>query len=196
MTIDQADHMCRQPAEAKTGGGRRPAGALRGIVVLHLAPRSVRSRVSAEHGSGISPGLPLISRTSSSAALAFLGYGYWLVYRSAHACADGEACARPLPNRLVKTGPYPRDHSRRCRARPGLHRTAVPRLMTGDFPMNKLLALGAFAIGIITSPAVMAADKNDHLGREQYGLRCLPLYRQRQPASRSRRCQGGGFLQG
>ncbi len=34
-----------------------------------------------------------------------LGYGYWLVYRSAKlACADGDACARPLPNRLVKTG--------------------------------------------------------------------------------------------
>jgi mercuric ion transport protein len=32
-----------------------------------------------------------------------LGYGYWLVYRSTKlACAD--ACARPLPNRLVKTG--------------------------------------------------------------------------------------------
>jgi mercuric ion transport protein len=29
----------------------------------------------------------------------------WLVYRSSKlACADGEACARPLPNRLVKTG--------------------------------------------------------------------------------------------
>jgi mercuric ion transport protein len=34
-----------------------------------------------------------------------LGYGYWLVYRSSKlACADGDACARPLPNRLVKTG--------------------------------------------------------------------------------------------
>src|SRR5215472_5131407 len=33
-----------------------------------------------------------------------LGYGYWLVYRSTKlACADGDACARPLPNRLVKT---------------------------------------------------------------------------------------------
>jgi mercuric ion transport protein len=40
-----------------------------------------------------------------TATLAFLGYGYWLVYRSStRACADGEACARPLPNRLVKTG--------------------------------------------------------------------------------------------
>jgi mercuric ion transport protein len=34
-----------------------------------------------------------------------LGYGYWLVYRSTKlACADGDVCARPLPNRLVKTG--------------------------------------------------------------------------------------------
>lgn len=35
----------------------------------------------------------------------FLGYGYWLVYRKPKSpCADGEACARPLPNRLVKSG--------------------------------------------------------------------------------------------
>jgi len=34
-----------------------------------------------------------------------LGYGYWLVYRSTKlACVDGDACARPLSNRLVKTG--------------------------------------------------------------------------------------------
>lgn len=33
----------------------------------------------------------------------FLGYGYWLVYRKPKAaCAEGENCARPLPNRLVK----------------------------------------------------------------------------------------------
>ena len=33
----------------------------------------------------------------------FLGYGYWLVYRKPKAaCAEGEACARPLPNRPVK----------------------------------------------------------------------------------------------
>jgi periplasmic mercuric ion binding protein len=31
--------------------------------------------------------------------------------------------------------------------------------MTGEFPMNKLLALAAFAIGIVASPAVMAADR-------------------------------------
>jgi len=38
-------------------------------------------------------------------AIGCLGYGYWLVYRSAKlACANGDACARPLPNRFVKTG--------------------------------------------------------------------------------------------
>jgi mercuric ion transport protein len=37
------------------------------------------------------------------ATLGFLGAGYWLVFRDAKgACADGEACARPLPSRLVK----------------------------------------------------------------------------------------------
>lgn len=37
------------------------------------------------------------------ATLAFVGAGYWLVYRSSKpACAEGDACARPLPNRLVK----------------------------------------------------------------------------------------------
>jgi mercuric ion transport protein len=40
-----------------------------------------------------------------AATMAFLGYGYWLVYRSSQlACADGEACARPLPSRIVKAG--------------------------------------------------------------------------------------------
>lgn len=39
-----------------------------------------------------------------AATLGFLGAGYWLVLRdSRRQCAEGEACARPLPNRLVKT---------------------------------------------------------------------------------------------
>ena len=38
-----------------------------------------------------------------AATLVFLGTGYWLVRRaSKRACDDGEACARSLPNRLVK----------------------------------------------------------------------------------------------
>ena len=37
--------------------------------------------------------------------LAILAYGFWTVYwRPARACAEDEACARPLPKRLVKTG--------------------------------------------------------------------------------------------
>jgi mercuric ion transport protein len=40
-----------------------------------------------------------------AATLACLGYGYWLVYRPRKdACAEGEACAKPLPNRLVMSG--------------------------------------------------------------------------------------------
>ena len=40
-----------------------------------------------------------------AATTAFLGYGYWLVYRSSkRACAAGEPCARPLSNRLVVAG--------------------------------------------------------------------------------------------
>ena len=39
-----------------------------------------------------------------AATLACLGCGYWLVYRSStRACADSEACARKLPNRIIKT---------------------------------------------------------------------------------------------
>jgi len=38
-----------------------------------------------------------------AATLAFISIGYWLVYRSSKlACAEGEACARPLPKRFVK----------------------------------------------------------------------------------------------
>jgi mercuric ion transport protein len=40
-----------------------------------------------------------------AATIPFLGVGYWLVYRSSKlACAEGEACGRPLPNRLVWAG--------------------------------------------------------------------------------------------
>lgn len=38
-----------------------------------------------------------------AATLALLGYGYYLVYvKPKQVCADG-SCARPLPNRLVKS---------------------------------------------------------------------------------------------
>ena len=38
------------------------------------------------------------------ATLGFVGTGYWLVpQNSKSVCADGDACGRPLPRRLVKT---------------------------------------------------------------------------------------------
>ena len=38
-----------------------------------------------------------------AATLGFLVAGYWLTYReSKRVCDEGEACARPLPRRLVK----------------------------------------------------------------------------------------------
>jgi len=41
-----------------------------------------------------------------AATIACLGYGYWLVYRASRvaACAEGEACARPLSNWFVRLG--------------------------------------------------------------------------------------------
>src|SRR6516165_2468679 len=39
-----------------------------------------------------------------TAATVFLGTGYWLVHRASKAaCVAGKVCARPLPNRLVKS---------------------------------------------------------------------------------------------
>jgi mercuric ion transport protein len=39
-----------------------------------------------------------------AATVGCLGFGYWLRYRSRKvACADGEVCARALPNRVVTT---------------------------------------------------------------------------------------------
>lgn len=37
-------------------------------------------------------------------AVVALGYGFYQVYWRQPACAEGNACARPLPNRLVKSG--------------------------------------------------------------------------------------------
>lgn len=38
-------------------------------------------------------------------AVLALGYGFYQVYwRDPASCVDGDACARPLPNRIVKTG--------------------------------------------------------------------------------------------
>jgi len=39
----------------------------------------------------------------TAVAIGFLGYGYYLAYRKPKAvCAEDAACARPLPNRIVR----------------------------------------------------------------------------------------------
>ena len=38
----------------------------------------------------------------AAVTLGLLGCGYYLVYRRKQECAEGGACGRPLPNRLVK----------------------------------------------------------------------------------------------
>jgi mercuric ion transport protein len=103
MTINQADHI----ADNRRRQGLIAAGGLLGA----LAASSCCILPLALFGVGVSGAwIGNFTRLAAyqpyflAATLACLGYGYWLVYRSSkRACADGEACGRPLPNRLVKT---------------------------------------------------------------------------------------------
>src|SRR5438105_14991853 len=103
MTINQADHI----ADNRRRQGLMAAGGLIGA----LAASSCCILPLALFGLGVSGAwIGNFARLAPYqpyfivGTLAFLGYGYWLVYRSsARTCADGEACARSLPNRIVKT---------------------------------------------------------------------------------------------
>jgi mercuric ion transport protein len=103
MIINQADHI----ADNRRRQGLMAAGGLLGA----LAASSCCILPLALFGLGVSGAwignftrLAPYQPCFIAATLGFLGYGYWLVYRSStRGCADGEACARPLPNRVVKT---------------------------------------------------------------------------------------------
>ncbi len=103
MTINQPDHIA--------GNRRRQGLVAAGGLLGALAASSCCILPLALFGLGVSGAwignftrLAPYQPCFIAATLAFLGYGYWLVYRSSkRACADGEACARPLPNRIVKT---------------------------------------------------------------------------------------------
>lgn len=103
MTINQADHI----ADNRRRQGLLAAGGLLGA----LAASSCCILPLALFGLGVSGAwignftqLAAYQPYFIAATLAFLGYGYWLVYRnSTRACTDGGACARPLSNRIVKT---------------------------------------------------------------------------------------------
>lgn len=104
MTINQEDHGAGLPR----GQGLVAVGGLLGA----LAASSCCLLPLVLFGLGVSgawignltqlaPYQPFFIATT----IACLGYGYWLVYHSSKvACAGGEACARPLPNRLVQLG--------------------------------------------------------------------------------------------
>ena len=103
MTINQTDHIAdnRWRLRLMAAGGLLGALAASSCCILPLAL----------FGLGVSGAwIGNFTRLAAyqpyflAATLMFLGYGYWLVYRSStRACADGEPCARPLPNRIVKT---------------------------------------------------------------------------------------------
>ncbi len=103
MIIKQADHIADNRRQTlMAAGGLLGALAASSCCILPLALFGLGvSGAWIGNFTRLAPYQPYFL----TATLAFLGYGYWLVYRSStRACADGEACARPLPNRLVKTG--------------------------------------------------------------------------------------------
>ena len=79
------------------GGGDLTCNRKKSLESKELLNRREASEYSSLIGTAVA--------VATYAKLACLGGGYWLVYRSSKAaCADGEACARPLPNRMVKIG--------------------------------------------------------------------------------------------
>jgi mercuric ion transport protein len=103
MIINQADHIAdnRRRQSLIAAGGLVGALAASSCCILPLALFGLGvSGAWIGNFTRFAPYQPWFI----AATLTFVGYGYWLVYRSAtRACADGKACARPLPNRIVKT---------------------------------------------------------------------------------------------
>jgi mercuric ion transport protein len=104
MTINQAHHIAdnRRRQSLVAAGGLLSALAASSCCILPLTLFGLGvSGAWIGNFTRLAPFQPWFI----AATMAFLGYGYWLVYRSSHvACADGAVCARPLPNRTVKAG--------------------------------------------------------------------------------------------
>src|SRR6266446_7655865 len=104
MTISQADHIAdnRRRQNLMAAGGLLGALAASSCCILPLVLFGLGvSGAWIGNFTRLAPYQPCFI----AATLAFLGCGYWLVYRSSKlACVDGEACAHPLPNRVVKAG--------------------------------------------------------------------------------------------
>lgn len=103
MITDRADHIAdnRLRQRLVAGGGLLGALAASSCCILPLGLFGLGvSGAWIGNFTRLAPYQPYFI----AATLALLASGYWLVYRSrTRTCADGEACARPLPNRFVKT---------------------------------------------------------------------------------------------
>lgn len=93
----------QRSAPAGPGRSRRNHRRILRFIVLHRAahpfqPRH-RRRLEREDLTALAPYKPAF--VAGTAGL--LGYGFYLVHwRPKRACADGPACARPIPNRFVQ----------------------------------------------------------------------------------------------
>ena len=103
MAINQVDHIddSRQRQSLIAAGGLLGALAASSCCILPLVLFSLG--VSGAWIGNFTQ-LAAFQPYFITATLGFLGYGYWLVYRSStRACTDGETCARRLSSRIVKT---------------------------------------------------------------------------------------------
>src|SRR5713101_9931144 len=104
MIINQADHIAdnRRRQSLMAAGGLLGALAASSCCILPLALFGLGvSGAWIGNLTQLAPYQPYFI----AATVACLGYGYWLLHRSRKmACAGGEACARPLPNRIGTIG--------------------------------------------------------------------------------------------
>jgi mercuric ion transport protein len=102
VTGSAADHAGNEEARARwiAAGGILGALAASSCCILPLVLFSLGiSGAWIANFTALAPYKPYFA----AGTIALLGYGYYLVYvRPKQACADG-SCARPLPNRLVKS---------------------------------------------------------------------------------------------
>ncbi len=101
IASSQSSEQPRGTGFLATGGGMAAALAAASCCVLPLAFTLLGiSGAWMANLRALSPYQPYLI----GLAVLLLGYGFYQVYRSQPACAEGDACARPFPNRLVKSG--------------------------------------------------------------------------------------------
>jgi mercuric ion binding protein len=96
-----------------------------------------------------------------TATIGFLGYGYWLVYRSSKlACADGNACAHPLPS--LTGSSKSASFSQRFLSLSRSDSISLPPCSSTHkrrTPMTKLLVSVAIALSVLGASTAFAAEK-------------------------------------